>query len=379
KRYRHKDGRYVWFSINVAVVRGPYGKPLYEAAVFDDITERRLKDEALRESEERCRNPSELSSDWYWEQDESLRFSRLERSAHARLAQDMIGKARWEAPGVDPDAPDMREHRQRLERRERFRDFEYSYLGQHGRRVHVRVSGYPVVDADGRFRGYRGTARNVTRQRESREQLRRFRTALDASADIILLVDPRDLRLLDFNETACYYLRYARDELVGKQADELLEGTSVDALRASLEQLLRRDDRTDLVLRTYRRKDGTTFEAEVLRRAVESDEGAIVVVNARDLTERRRAEERQAAHLRYQECTARFGQAALAKRDAAGLVAEAVQVVREALGSGVAAYLERGAGELEAIVQGIAGASEAAAGGGAGELAPEEAVCQVLR
>src|SRR5690606_4123108 len=114
-------------------------------------------------------------------------------------------------------------------------------------------------------------------------------------------------------------------------------------------------------------------------RAVESDEGAIVVVNARDLTERRRAEERQAAHLRYQECTARFGQAALAKRDAAGLVAEAVQVVREALGSGVAAYLERGAGELEAIVQGIAGASEAAAGGGAGELAPEEAVCQVLR
>ncbi len=379
KRYRHKDGRYVWFSINVAVVRGPYGKPLYEVAVFDDITERRLKDEALRESEERFRNLSELSSDWYWEQDESLRFTRLYGSAHARLSQDMIGKARWEAPGVDPDAPDMREHRQRLERRERFRDFEYSYLGQHGRRVHVRVSGYPVVDADGRFRGYRGTARNVTRQRESREQLRRFRTALDASADIILLVDPRDLRLLDFNETACYYLRYARDELVGKQADELLEGTSVDALRASLEQLLRRDDRTDLVLRTYRRKDGTTFEAEVLRRAVESDEGAIVVVNARDLTERRRAEERQAAHLRYQECTARFGQAALAKRDAAGLVAEAVQVVREALGSGVAAYLERGAGELEAIVQGIAGASEAAAGGGAGELAPEEAVCQVLR
>src|SRR3954452_4979877 len=55
----------------------------------------------LRESEARFRALTNLSSDWYWEQDASYRFTRLEGRLVAggdqRLHELLIGKTRWES------------------------------------------------------------------------------------------------------------------------------------------------------------------------------------------------------------------------------------------------------------------------------------------
>jgi len=53
KRYRRKDGTTVWADLTVAVARDDEGRPQYEIAVFDDITERVEADEALRVQTER--------------------------------------------------------------------------------------------------------------------------------------------------------------------------------------------------------------------------------------------------------------------------------------------------------------------------------------
>jgi PAS domain S-box-containing protein len=61
KRYLRKDGSTVWVSLGVALVRGDRGVPLYEIAMFDDITERKQAENALREAhEELKRSNSEL-------------------------------------------------------------------------------------------------------------------------------------------------------------------------------------------------------------------------------------------------------------------------------------------------------------------------------
>ena len=89
---------------------------------------------------------------------------------------------------------------------------------------------------------------------EESEALRRFRTALDASADMVLLIDVRRRRLIDFNETACRALGYSRAELLHPGA---LETIRVDqpreALERQFEDLVASEERWDSATATYRR------------------------------------------------------------------------------------------------------------------------------
>ena len=61
KRYVRKDGDAVWVDLAIALVRGPDGKPLYEIALFDDITPRKDAEAALHQAhEELKRSNAEL-------------------------------------------------------------------------------------------------------------------------------------------------------------------------------------------------------------------------------------------------------------------------------------------------------------------------------
>jgi diguanylate cyclase (GGDEF)-like protein len=175
-------------------------------------------------------------------------------------------------------------------------------------------------------------------QSKTFHSLKRFRAALDASAELVLLVEMRDGRLLDFNESACRALGYTREELKGMSADLIVADLTLESNETA-----------------YRRKDGSTFPVETMRRVLDSAEGPILVITARDLTERKRAEARQATHLRYQERVARFGQSALATREPAELVDEALQHLLEGLGAEAVAYLESGVAPGEIVVRALAG------------------------
>jgi PAS domain S-box-containing protein len=55
KRYLHKDGHVIWGLVNVSLVRDTSGRPLLYVGQVQDITERKIADESLRQSEEQVR------------------------------------------------------------------------------------------------------------------------------------------------------------------------------------------------------------------------------------------------------------------------------------------------------------------------------------
>jgi len=115
-----------------------------------------------------------LTSDWYWEQDEELRFTRVEvRSdlpAEQELARRILGKKRWET-GVEVEGG-WDAHRAMLQAREPFRDvLVWRNLPDGGRR-YISVSGEPVFDARGRFTGYRGIGRDITKHKRIQQLLK---------------------------------------------------------------------------------------------------------------------------------------------------------------------------------------------------------------
>ncbi len=115
-----------------------------------------------------------LSSDWYWEQDAELRFTRVQvRSGdpvEQQLAERIIGKRRWET-GIEIEGT-WDEHRAVLQARAPFRDVLMWRELEDGGRRYVLTSGEPVFDAKGSFTGYRGVGRDVTAQKRVERLLR---------------------------------------------------------------------------------------------------------------------------------------------------------------------------------------------------------------
>lgn len=174
KRYLHKQGHVLWADFSCRLVRDAQGRPLHFIAQVQDITQRKQAEQALRESEARFRSLCEMSTDWYWEQDAQFRFTRFHDNARTpawmvERRQELIGKRRWEIPGVAPARGRWDEHEATLQAHLPFRDLEYY---EPASRRWTLVSGDPVHDAAGRFAGYRGTGRDITLERRTEHRLR---------------------------------------------------------------------------------------------------------------------------------------------------------------------------------------------------------------
>jgi PAS domain S-box-containing protein len=120
--------------------------------------------EELRKSEARFRRLTELSSDWYWEQDESGEFTKIFGPVFEMLgirADDVHGVVR------DDEGSGWNENERltleaNLAARKPFLDFVYSRSRADGTQQYLMVSGEPMFDASGRFTGYRGIGKDVT-------------------------------------------------------------------------------------------------------------------------------------------------------------------------------------------------------------------------
>ncbi len=128
----------------------------------------------LKESEERFRHLAELSSDWYWEQDENFRFTTISSSVMTKSGIptfEFLGKTRWELPN-DLDQSEWLSHKIVLEEHQKFTDFEYKTTFRSNAPLWFSTSGEPLIDANGTFKGYRGTAKNITDRKQTEERIR---------------------------------------------------------------------------------------------------------------------------------------------------------------------------------------------------------------
>ena len=172
-QYLHKDGSVIHVEGSVLLVKNEQGQSVGFRGILRDVTERRKVDQALRESEARFRAMTELSSDWYWEQDAELRFTRLESRHASQHAQPtpLLGRRIWESTLVVQDSGGWDGFRENLDARKSFRDVIMQRVAPGRRAYYISMSGEPMFDAVGTFIGYRGISREITEQKLAEEHI----------------------------------------------------------------------------------------------------------------------------------------------------------------------------------------------------------------
>ncbi len=141
---------------NMLEVRLLYNKlENYSKELEQTVQERTAE---LRESEARYRSLTELASDWYWEQDENMSFTKVSGPVLEMLGirvdtltggSDPIQVAGW-------NEVERAQLQERIAARQPFLDFVFSRVNANGSRQSFKVSGEPMFDRNCRFLGYRG-------------------------------------------------------------------------------------------------------------------------------------------------------------------------------------------------------------------------------
>ncbi len=114
----------------------------------------------LRASEARFQRFTELSSDWYWEQDAEGKLTECSGPVREMLGIGEPEPGQAGSGGWNPQERAILDDN--IAQRRPFLDFIYSRTHADGRIQYLQVSGEPMFDGASRFTGFRGVGMDVT-------------------------------------------------------------------------------------------------------------------------------------------------------------------------------------------------------------------------
>ena len=277
-RYLHRDGHVVYLAMSGRW--SPDGQVLYTTA--RDVTAHRLAREELAQSRARMNAMLESIGDAFFAVDRDWRVIYANRKAAHFVGVELgagLGRPLLDVVPALEGTPLLERYRHAMATGQSFVvEAWWEPLG-----TWIEVRAYPTAD------GLSVYFHDISEQREAAEAMRRseqrFRILFQQAGDGILIVDGT-LRVVAVNGRACAHFGYAEDEFVGLPVSAIDSGF---AYRPGLLDSLRRGE-TRLMRIVKRRKDGSTFPAEVHVSLFEDGGQEYFQAIVRDLTEREAAE-----------------------------------------------------------------------------------------
>ena len=225
------QGKPLTFHVIKAPMRDRSGAVIGLCGIARDITERKLAQEALRESEARYRLHFENVAEVVYSIDTGLRIAGISPSVEGILGyrpEELLGK-RFAALGLlTPDSlQEALADARRVLGGERIVSAIYEFIAKDGSRKYVEVSGAPLR-RDGQVVGLVSVARDVTARYRAEAALRasekRYR-ALVENMPMVCFTFDREGRILTWNRAAEQVYAYTKAEAVGRSAYDLIVTT----------------------------------------------------------------------------------------------------------------------------------------------------------
>jgi len=164
-----------------------------------------------------------------------------------------------------------------------------------------------------------------------------YHAIIDQAVDSIFVLDLSN-KILDVNQQACRSLQYTQRELLSLNITDLFAEPTKEELRVCLSELSKSNP---VVFEgTQKRKDQSTFPVELSLNKIGLNGEAIIVLTAKDLTERKKAEAKLSRYAQLQAATAELEQLALTQPDLNVFLNEVIKRSSSVLRLDSCAYFE---------------------------------------
>ncbi|MBM4309024.1 MAG: PAS domain S-box protein, partial [Deltaproteobacteria bacterium] len=292
-----KDGTKIFGEVSVSLMTDSKGQPIGFRGIARDITERRRTEEALQDSLERFRQVADSAGEWIWEINADGLYTYTSPGVEEILGykiEEIVGKKHF----YDFFPPEVREELKKaafesLAKKQPFRNFMNPNVTKKGNIVLLETNGAPILDNNGTLLGYRGADTNITERKQAEEALReseeRYRTLVEESFDGIFI--QKGFGIIFANRRLYEMLGYAKGELEGLDHWLIYHPDYQDLTRERAQARLRGEAAPSTYEVKFLRKDGSSFWGEINAKAISYLGEPGVQVWARDISERKQAEE----------------------------------------------------------------------------------------
>jgi PAS domain S-box-containing protein len=289
-----KDGQVKWCLSAWGALYDESGRQIGIQGRERDITERKRAEEALRESEERFRLLADNAFEGICihEKGRILGGNQTQAKMFGYEESEMVGKDILEFA-----APESRDLILRNILSENEKPYETVGLRKDGSTFPVEIRG-KAIPYHGRMVRVGGLV-DITERKRAEEALRKSQQLLEKTfaslRDAVCIIDADTVEIVDCNPAASEIFGYSREEMLGRTAAFLhVDEAELEEFREHLYPAV--EEKGFLFLPEFRmkRKDGTVFPTEHSVVPLEDERGKRIgwVGVVRDITERKRAEER---------------------------------------------------------------------------------------
>jgi len=160
----------------------------YLVGITEDITERKMAEQALRQSENRFKDISESIGDLIWEIDTDMRYVFVSGRVHEILGynpEEFMGKTPFELLAAEQGKEKKNEFIELIQNRSPIKDLESWKITKAGKRVCLLSNGVPVINEHGELVGYRGVDKDITGKKTAEEELREHLNAKEKYLSIL--------------------------------------------------------------------------------------------------------------------------------------------------------------------------------------------------
>ncbi len=219
----HSSREQRWFVVRVTQFGGE--GPVRVVVAHENVTERKLAEDALRESEERFRQIAETIQEVFWITDTTKHQVLYISPAYERIwgrscASLQSTPQNW-LESIHPDDRDRVLQAATTQQAAGTYDEEYRVIRPDGSLRWIRDRAFPLSNGKGEVYRVVGVAQDITERKRSRDQLREQASLLDKARDAIL-VRHLEHGITYWNKSAELLYGWTAEEVRGRQTGELL-------------------------------------------------------------------------------------------------------------------------------------------------------------